>query len=57
VVIHDARQATEVAAAIDTDLLPENSWNPAQEDVDEHASAGKRWKVRFWRILPLQPIL
>jgi putative cardiolipin synthase len=57
VVIHDAQQAGLVARAIETDLAPENSWNPAREDPDGHAPRTKRLKVAFWKLLPLKPLL
>jgi putative cardiolipin synthase len=57
VVIHDARQAQAVARAIETDLQPQNSWNPAHEDADDHAARTKRLKVGFWKLLPLKPLL
>ncbi|MBK6672199.1 MAG: phospholipase D family protein [Proteobacteria bacterium] len=57
VIIHDAVQAQRVAASIDTDMLPENSWNPAAEDSDKAAGWTKRMKVRFWQLLPLRAVL
>ena len=57
VLIHDVRTAAAVAAAIDTDMLPVNSWNAASDDPDRYASRGKRAKTRFWQLLPLQPVL
>jgi putative cardiolipin synthase len=57
VIIHDPVQAARVAAAIDTDMLPANSWNPATEQPDGTASFMKRLKVRFWQMLPLRALL
>jgi putative cardiolipin synthase len=56
-IIHDPVQAQRVAAAIDTDMLPGNSWNPATESPDREASWKKRLKVRFWQLLPLRALL
>jgi cardiolipin synthase C len=57
VVIHDVRQSQAVAAAIATDMLPENSWNPATEDPDQFASWAKRSLARFWQLMPIKPLL
>jgi len=56
VVIHDAGQAAAVAAAIDVDTLPANSWNAADE-ADQFAPLGKRVRVWLWSWLPLDPLL
>jgi putative cardiolipin synthase len=57
VVIHDARQAAAVAAAIEKDMLPGNSWDAARDDPDRHASFAKRSQVRLWQLLPIKPLL
>ncbi len=57
VVIHDAGQARRVAAAIGTDMLPENSWNAATDDPDQFATFIKRSKVSFWQLLPIKALL
>jgi putative cardiolipin synthase len=56
VVIHDAGQAAAVAAAIDTDMAPGNSWIAADEP-DQSAPLDKRARVWLWSWLPLQPLL
>jgi putative cardiolipin synthase len=56
VVIHDAGQAGAVAAAIDTDMLPANSWTAADE-ADRFAPLTKRARVWLWSWLPLDPLL
>ena len=56
VVIHDAAQAAAVAAAIDTDTLPANSWSAA-EGADRFAPLTKRVRVWLWSWLPLDPLL
>lgn len=57
VVIHDPVQAARVATAIETDMLPANSWNPATDQPDGMAGFMKRLKVRFWQMLPLRALL
>ncbi|WP_238525102.1 phospholipase D-like domain-containing protein [Geobacter sulfurreducens] len=49
--------ARRVEERIERDMLPENSWNPATDNPDRYASAAKRSKMRFWKSLPLDPIL
>jgi len=56
VVIHDAAQAAAVAAAIDIDMLPANSWSAAEE-ADGFAPFRKRARVWLWSWLPLDPLL
>jgi putative cardiolipin synthase len=57
VVIRDAGQAGAVAAAIEADMQPANSWNAAQDDPDRFASRGKRLRAWFWGIMPIKPLL
>jgi putative cardiolipin synthase len=57
VIINDPVQAQRVAAAIETDMRPENSWNPAIDDPDDAAGWRKRMKVRFWQMMPLRAVL
>jgi len=57
VVIHDARQAKGVAAAIVTDMLPGNSWNAATDAPDQFASFAKRSRASFWQLMPIKPLL
>jgi putative cardiolipin synthase len=57
VVIHDADQAGAVAAAIETDMLPGNSWDAAADDPDQFASFGKRLRAWFWSWMPIKPLL
>jgi len=57
-VIADNEQlARTVEAAIETDMLPGNSWSAATDDPDRHASFGKGFKVWFWRMMPIKPLL
>ena len=57
VVIHDAAQALAVAAAIETDMLPGNSWDAAADDPDQFASFGKRLRAWLWSWMPIRPLL
>jgi putative cardiolipin synthase len=57
VVIHDAGQAAEVATAIETDMLPANSWDAATENPDGFASWGKRLRAWFWGRMPIKALL
>lgn len=49
--------AQQVEGAILTDMEPENSWRTGVDDPDQYASWGKRLKINFWRIFPLDPLL
>jgi cardiolipin synthase C len=57
VVLRDPRLARAVEAAIETDMLPENSWNAATDRPDSHVPLTKRTRTRFWQLLPIRPIL
>ena len=57
VVIHDGGLARAVEAAIETDMLPQNSWNAATDDPDQFVPLAKRSKVRFWQLVPMKPLL
>ena len=56
VIIHDAGEAAAVAAAIEVDMLPANSWDAA-DGPDRHASLVKRTRTRFYQFLPIKPLL
>lgn len=56
VIVRDPAVAREVVSAIERDMQPANSWS-ALDDPDRHAGLMKRAKVRFWQLLPLQPLL
>ena len=49
--------AARVEAAIETDMKPENSWNAREENPDGEVGVWKRFKVWFWKLWPLEPIL
>jgi putative cardiolipin synthase len=56
-VIRDEKIAQQVAHAIRQDMAPENSWKATGSDKHQNVSWGKRLKVYFWGLLPLDPIL
>ncbi len=56
VVMDNPVLAAEVAAAIEADMAPGNSWN-ARDEPDRHAPAAKRAKAAAWQMLPLKPLL
>ncbi len=50
--------ARQLTASIERDIRPENSWLTTLEfNPDDEVSAGKRMRVRFNRLLPLEPVL
>lgn len=55
-IVENESLANAVASAIETDMLPENSWN-AVENPDQYVSLAKLSKVRFWQMLPIKPLL
>lgn len=56
VLLHNPELAGRVEHNIERDMLQENSWNAADKP-DSYASAAKKRKIRFWKTLPLGPIL
>jgi putative cardiolipin synthase len=57
VIIHNEELAGKVEAAIEVDMHPDNSWNAATDNPDQHVPFSKRSKVRFWQMMPIKPIL
>ncbi|UPT73710.1 MAG: phospholipase D family protein [Elusimicrobiota bacterium] len=57
VLVRGPALARRVEAAIERDMLPENSWDAATREGDAGAPLGKRVKLLLYRLLPLQPIL
>ena len=53
----DKALARLLETAIETDMLPENSWNVRTEGHSHNTSLYKRSKVLFLKLLPLDPIL
>jgi putative cardiolipin synthase len=56
-IIHDVTLAQAVEQAMASDMQPGNSWDPARDEPDSHASFGKRSKARLWQLLPIKPLL
>jgi putative cardiolipin synthase len=57
VIVHDDSVAQSVEAAIERDMLPENSWDAAKDDPDQYISLFKLGRVRFWQMMPIKPLL
>jgi cardiolipin synthase C len=57
VIIRDPELAKEVEKRIKMDMLPENSWNPREENPDHFAGWWRQFKNSFFRLFPLDPIL
>ncbi|MCR4294514.1 MAG: phospholipase D family protein [Elusimicrobia bacterium] len=57
VLVRSRALAGRVEAAIERDMLPENSWNAASGEGDAGAPLGKRLRLLLLRALPLGPIL
>jgi putative cardiolipin synthase len=57
VIIRNEALARKVEAAIETDMLPGNSWNAATDDADQYVPLTKRSRVRFWQLMPIKPLL
>lgn len=56
VIVHHPALARQVQALVETDMLPGNSWNAADEP-DQYVPLTKRGQVRLWQLLPLKPVL
>jgi hypothetical protein len=57
VLIRSEQQAKQVANAIETDMLPANSWDARTDDPDQVTSLWKRARVAFWQWMPIKPLL
>ncbi len=57
VLVRSRALAGRVEAAIERDMLPENSWSAASGEGDAGAPVGKRLRLLLLRLLPLGPIL
>jgi hypothetical protein len=50
--------AQQLAASIEQDIRPENSWRTTLEfNPDDEVSRGKRFRVMLNRLLPMEPVL
>lgn len=56
IIANNKRLGKLVEQVIRIDIKKGNSW-PASDDVDDHASFGKRAKVLFWQMMPIKPLL
>jgi putative cardiolipin synthase len=56
ILVNNPRLAAQVERNMEQDMLPENSWNAA-DNPDRFASAAKRRKVKLLQGLPLKPLL
>jgi cardiolipin synthase C len=56
-IIHNEILARAVEQAIETDMRLGNSWNAATDRPDRYVPWIKRARVRFWQLLPIQPLL
>ncbi len=56
VIVNNEPLARFVQNRIYEDMQPGNSWK-ASEDPDQHATLGKRLRVRFWQFMPVKPLL
>lgn len=53
-----ARLSAELAASIERDMQPENSWRTTREfNPDSEVPFAKRAQAAFYRALPLTPVL
>lgn len=57
VIIRNEALARKVEAAIETDMLPGNSWNAATDHPDQYVPLTKRSRVIFWQLMPIKPLL
>jgi cardiolipin synthase C len=57
IIVRDHSLARLVEQQIERDMLPENSWDPAQQNPDLQADWWRRFKHRFFRLFPLEPLL
>jgi putative cardiolipin synthase len=57
VIVYNAAVARKVEAAIETDMLPGNSWNAARDNPDRYVPSAKLRKVWFWQLMPIKPLL
>lgn len=57
VIVQDEALAKQVQSAIETDMLPENSWNAATDKPDQYVPLAKRKKVLLYQLTPIKPLL
>lgn len=57
VLIYNSKIAQQVEAYIKEDMSADNSWNAATDDPDQYNSLGKKSRILFWGLMPIQPLL
>lgn len=57
VIVDSVELAQRVEEKIERDMLPVNSWDSANDEPDSFAPLGKRLKIVFWKLIPLDDIL
>lgn len=57
VIVQNENLANKVKSVIETDMLPENSWNAATDKPDQYATSAKRRKVTALQLTPIKPLL
>lgn len=57
ILIEDAGLAQEVEAAIERDMLPENSWQASRETGDKWVTLWVRVKTWLWGLLPISALV
>ena len=58
VLVENEQLARQLTASIERDIRPENSWRTTLEfNPDDEVSRAKRFRVRFYRLLPIEPVL
>lgn len=57
VLITNPGLAGQVEGSIRRDMGPGNSWDPAVDKMDSLASQKKRFRLWFWKLMPITPLL
>jgi putative cardiolipin synthase len=57
VIVENVELANQVQTAIETDMLPENSWDAASDKPDQYVTSAKRKKVLLYQLTPIKPLL
>lgn len=57
ILLDNPQLALLVEKAIESDMLPKNSWMPGVDRPDREAPLIKRLKMGFWKMFPLEPLL
>ncbi len=57
IIISNQQLASQVEQVIEVDMQPENSWLSREDNPDRFAPLGKRMKLLFWKLFPMEKIL